>query len=171
MNCNLQRLDGGPRERKDYPGAGRVFSGAGWNVIKVVWGGKWDRLFAKDKSGILLKRMEEVVDGEYQTYKSKNGAYVRQHFSANIRNCWSWSQICRMTKSGIWIAGAMIRIKFLLPMLPLQATEDSLPLFWPRPLRVTAWVRLVKRRILRTSKRSGEGIAQISRPLQYPRDR
>ena len=57
-----------------------VFRGAGWNVIKVIWGGKWDRLLAKDKTGLLLKRMEEVVDGEYQTYKSKDGAYVRQHF-------------------------------------------------------------------------------------------
>ena len=57
-----------------------VFRGAGWNVIKVVWGGQWDRLFAKDKKGLLQKRMQEVVDGEYQTYKSRNGAYVREHF-------------------------------------------------------------------------------------------
>ncbi len=57
-----------------------VFRGAGWNVIKVVWGSQWDRLFAKDKKGLLQKRMQEVVDGEYQTYKSKNGAYVREHF-------------------------------------------------------------------------------------------
>ena len=81
VNCNLQRLDGPVRGNgKIIQELEGVFSGAGWNVIKVVWGGKWDRLFAKDKSGILLKRMEEVVDGEYQTYKSKNGAYVRQHF-------------------------------------------------------------------------------------------
>jgi pyruvate dehydrogenase E1 component len=57
-----------------------VFRGAGWNVIKVIWGRWWDRLLVKDKTGLLLKRMEEVVDGEYQTYKSKDGAYVRQHF-------------------------------------------------------------------------------------------
>ena len=57
-----------------------VFRGAGWNVIKVVWGRHWDRLFAKDKNGLLQKRMEEAVDGDYQNYKSKDGAYVREHF-------------------------------------------------------------------------------------------
>ena len=81
VNCNLQRLDGPVRGNgKIIQELEGVFSGAGWNVIKVVWGGRWDRLFAKDKTGLLLKRMEEVVDGEYQTYKSKSGAYVRQHF-------------------------------------------------------------------------------------------
>ncbi len=81
INCNLQRLDGPVRGNgKIIQELEGVFRGAGWNVIKVVWGGKWDRLFAKDKTGLLLKRMEEVVDGEYQTYKSKNGAYVRQYF-------------------------------------------------------------------------------------------
>jgi pyruvate dehydrogenase E1 component len=81
INCNLQRLDGPVRGNgKIIQELEGVFRGAGWNVIKVVWGRHWDRLFAKDKSGLLLKRMEEVVDGEYQTYKSKDGAYVRQHF-------------------------------------------------------------------------------------------
>jgi pyruvate dehydrogenase E1 component len=81
INCNLQRLDGPVR------GNGKIiqelegdFRGAGWNVIKVVWGGYWDTLFMKDKSGMLLKRMEECVDGEYQAMKSQNGAYVRKHF-------------------------------------------------------------------------------------------
>ncbi|MFA6120371.1 MAG: pyruvate dehydrogenase (acetyl-transferring), homodimeric type [Sideroxydans sp.] len=81
INCNLQRLDGPVRGNgKIIQELEGVFRGAGWNVIKVVWGGKWDRLLAKDKSGLLLKRMEEVVDGEYQTYKSRDGAYVRKHF-------------------------------------------------------------------------------------------
>ncbi|HKB61141.1 MAG TPA: pyruvate dehydrogenase (acetyl-transferring), homodimeric type [Gallionellaceae bacterium] len=81
INCNLQRLDGPVRGNgKIIQELEGVFRGAGWNVIKVVWGGNWDRLLAKDKTGLLLKRMEEVVDGEYQTYKSKDGAYVRQHF-------------------------------------------------------------------------------------------
>ena len=57
-----------------------MFRGAGWNVIKVIWGGKWDELLAKDTDGLLRKRMEEVVDGEYQAYKAKDGAYVRKHF-------------------------------------------------------------------------------------------
>jgi len=81
VNCNLQRLDGPVRGNgKIIQELEGVFRGAGWNVIKLIWGGKWDRLFAKDKSGLLLKRMEEVVDGEYQTYKAKDGAYVRKHF-------------------------------------------------------------------------------------------
>ena len=81
VNCNLQRLDGPVR------GNGKIiqeleahFRGAGWNVIKVIWGSYWDPLFMRDKSGILLKRMEECVDGDYQTFKSKDGAYVRKHF-------------------------------------------------------------------------------------------
>jgi pyruvate dehydrogenase E1 component len=81
VNCNLQRLDGPVRGNgKIIQELEGVFRGAGWNVIKVVWGGQWDRLFAKDKNGLLQKRMQEVVDGEYQTYKSKDGAYVREHF-------------------------------------------------------------------------------------------
>jgi pyruvate dehydrogenase E1 component len=81
INCNLQRLDGPVRGNgKIIQELEGVFRGAGWNVIKIVWGGKWDRLLAKDKTGLLLKRMEEVVDGEYQTYKAKDGAFVRQHF-------------------------------------------------------------------------------------------
>ncbi|TAN79531.1 MAG: pyruvate dehydrogenase (acetyl-transferring), homodimeric type [Gallionella sp.] len=81
VNCNLQRLDGPVRGNgKIIQELEGVFRGAGWNVIKVVWGGRWDRLFAKDKNGLLQKRMLEVVDGEYQTYKSRSGAYVREHF-------------------------------------------------------------------------------------------
>ena len=81
INCNLQRLDGPVR------GNGKIiqelegeFQGAGWNVIKVVWGSKWDALLAKDKTGLLKKRMMECVDGDYQTFKSKDGAYVREKF-------------------------------------------------------------------------------------------
>ena len=81
INCNLQRLDGPVRGNgKIIQELEGVFRGAGWNVIKVIWGRWWDRLLVKDKTGLLLKRMEEVVDGEYQTYKSKDGAYVREHF-------------------------------------------------------------------------------------------
>jgi pyruvate dehydrogenase E1 component len=81
INCNLQRLDGPVRGNgKIIQELESVFRGAGWNVIKVVWGSGWDRLLAKDKTGLLLQRMEECVDGEYQDFKSKNGAYVREHF-------------------------------------------------------------------------------------------
>jgi pyruvate dehydrogenase E1 component len=81
VNCNLQRLDGPVR------GNGKIiqelesdFRGAGWNVIKVIWGRHWDPLLARDKKGILVRRMMECVDGEYQTFKSKDGAYVREYF-------------------------------------------------------------------------------------------
>src|SRR5918911_561024 len=81
VNCNLQRLDGPVRGNgKIIQELEGIFRGAGWNVIKVIWGTGWDRLLAKDTNGILLKRMEEAVDGEYQDFKSKNGAYVREHF-------------------------------------------------------------------------------------------
>jgi len=81
VNCNLQRLDGPVR------GNGKIineleaaFSGAGWNVIKVIWSSDWDSLFARDKTGLLMKRMEECVDGEYQNFKAKGGAYLREVF-------------------------------------------------------------------------------------------
>src|SRR3954466_8290070 len=81
VNCNLQRLDGPVR------GNGKIiqeletnFRGAGWNVIKVIWGNRWDPLLAADREGILVRRMEEALDGDYQTYKSRDGAFVREHF-------------------------------------------------------------------------------------------
>ncbi|HVE51454.1 MAG TPA: pyruvate dehydrogenase (acetyl-transferring), homodimeric type [Casimicrobiaceae bacterium] len=81
INCNLQRLDGPVRGNgKVIQEFESVFRGAGWNVIKVVWGTKWDQLLARDKGGFLHKRMMEAVDGEYQTFKAKDGAYVRKYF-------------------------------------------------------------------------------------------
>jgi len=81
VNCNLQRLDGPVR------GNGKIiqelesdFRGSGWNVLKVIWGSYWDPLLAMDKDGLLQKRMEECVDGEYQNFKAKGGAYTREHF-------------------------------------------------------------------------------------------
>ncbi|MGH9347381.1 MAG: pyruvate dehydrogenase (acetyl-transferring), homodimeric type [Vicinamibacterales bacterium] len=83
INCNLQRLDGPVR------GNGNIiqeleaaFRGAGWNVIKVIWGSEWDALLAKDHDGVLLKRMSEIVDGQWQKYAVESGAYIRQHFWA-----------------------------------------------------------------------------------------
>src|SRR5277367_2043725 len=81
INCNLQRLDGPVRGNKriidELEG---VFRGAGWNVIKVIWGSDWDALFERDHKGLLLKRMEECVDGDYQAFKAKGGAYLRKEF-------------------------------------------------------------------------------------------
>ncbi|MBA2656186.1 MAG: pyruvate dehydrogenase (acetyl-transferring), homodimeric type [Tatlockia sp.] len=81
VNCNLQRLDGPVRGNgKIIQELEGLFLGAGWNVIKVIWGERWDQLFALDKTGIMQKRMEECVDGDYQSYKANDGAYVREHF-------------------------------------------------------------------------------------------
>ncbi len=81
VNCNLQRLDGPVRGNKriidELEG---VFRGAGWNVIKVIWGADWDALFERDHTGLLLRRMEECVDGDFQTYKAKDGAFLRANF-------------------------------------------------------------------------------------------
>ncbi|RTL62324.1 MAG: pyruvate dehydrogenase (acetyl-transferring), homodimeric type [Hyphomicrobiales bacterium] len=107
INCNLQRLDGPVR------GNGKIiqelegdFRGAGWNVIKVIWGSGWDELLARDTHGMLRKRMEECVDGEYQDFKSKNGAYVREHFfgkypeTAAMVADWSDDKIWKLTRGG-----------------------------------------------------------------------
>jgi pyruvate dehydrogenase E1 component len=81
INCNLQRLDGPVRGNGHIiQELEAIFRGAGWNVIKVIWGGDWDPLLAKDKDGLLAKRMGEVVDGQYQKYAVEDGAYLRQHF-------------------------------------------------------------------------------------------
>jgi pyruvate dehydrogenase E1 component len=81
INCNLQRLDGPVRGNgkiiQEFEG---VFRGAGWNVLKVIWGRYWDPLLAEDKEGLLVRRMEEALDGDYQNYKAHGGAYTREHF-------------------------------------------------------------------------------------------
>jgi pyruvate dehydrogenase E1 component len=107
INCNLQRLDGPVRGNgKIVQELEGIFRGAGWNVIKVLWGSGWDQLLAKDASGLLRKRMEECVDGEYQAFKSKNGAYVRQHFFgkypelADMVKDWSDDEIWALRRGG-----------------------------------------------------------------------
>ena len=81
VNCNLQRLDGPVRGNgKIIQELEGIFRGAGWNVIKVIWGSYWDSLLSKDKTGLLIKRMNEAVDGEYQAFKAKGGAFVRENF-------------------------------------------------------------------------------------------
>jgi len=101
VNCNLQRLDGPVR------GNGKIiqeleadFRGAGWNVIKLIWGGYWDPLIARDTDGLLLKLMEETVDGEYQTIKSKDGAYVREHFFGKYPEL--RAMVSNMSDDDIW---------------------------------------------------------------------
>ena len=81
VNCNLQRLDGPVRGNgKIIQEAEATFRGAGWNVIKVVWGSKWDDLLARDVDGVLLDKMNTTPDGEFQKYATESGAYIREHF-------------------------------------------------------------------------------------------
>ena len=101
INCNLQRLDGPVRGNgKIIQELEALFRGAGWNVLKVIWGSGWDPLIAADTTGILLKRMEEAVDGEYQDFKSKNGAYVRQHFFGRYPEL--LDMVARMSDDEVW---------------------------------------------------------------------
>ena len=102
VNCNLQRLDGPVR------GNGKIiqelesdFRGAGWNVIKVIWGSRWDRLLADDVDDRLVRVMEECVDGDYQTFKSRDGAYVREHFFG--RDPVLLDRVSGMTDDEIWL--------------------------------------------------------------------
>jgi len=101
INCNLQRLDGPVR------GNGKIiqelegsFRGSGWNVIKVIWGTYWDQLLAKDKSGLLIKRMNECLDGEYQAFKAKGGSYVREKFFGKYPEL--KELVSAMTDKDIW---------------------------------------------------------------------
>ena len=101
VNCNLQRLDGPVR------GNGKIiqelegdFRGAGWNVIKVIWGSYWDPLLARDKEGRLLRIMEETVDGEYQNYKANDGAFVRKNFFG--RHPKLLEMVAKMSDDDIW---------------------------------------------------------------------
>ena len=101
INCNLQRLDGPVRGNgKIIQELEGIFRGAGWNVIKTIWGSGWDPLIARDSTGLLLKRMEECVDGEYQDFKSKNGAYVREKFFGKYPEL--LDMVAGMTDDEIW---------------------------------------------------------------------
>ena len=101
INCNLQRLDGPVR------GNGKIiqeleshFRGAGWNVIKVIWGSYWDPLLMRDTKGLLARRMDEAVDGEYQAFKAKGGAYTREHFFGKYPEL--KAMVANMTDREIW---------------------------------------------------------------------
>ena len=101
INCNLQRLDGPVRGNgKVIQELEAVFRGAGWNVLKVVWGSYWDHLLAKDHNGALQRLMEETVDGEYQAYKAKGGAYTREHFFGKYPE--TRDMVADMSDEDIW---------------------------------------------------------------------
>jgi pyruvate dehydrogenase E1 component len=107
VNCNLQRLDGPVRgNSKIIQELEGDFRGAGWNVIKLVWGSQWDPLLEKDESGKLRELMMETVDGDYQTFKSRSGAYIREHFfgkypeTAKLVEDWSDAEIWALRRGG-----------------------------------------------------------------------
>ena len=101
VNCNLQRLDGPVRGNgKIIQELEAAFGGAGWNVIKVIWGSRWDPLLAKDNDGLLQRVMEECVDGEYQNFKSKGGDYVRKHFFGRYPE--TDEMVANMSDEDIW---------------------------------------------------------------------
>jgi len=101
VNCNLQRLDGPVRGNgKIIQELEAAFGGAGWNVVKVLWGSRWDPLLAKDDSGKLRQVMEECVDGEYQNFKAKGGAYVRENFFGRYPE--TESMVANMSDDDIW---------------------------------------------------------------------
>ena len=101
VNCNLQRLDGPVRGNgKIIQELEAAFAGAGWNVIKVLWGGRWDPLFAKDTKGLLRRLMDECVDGEYQNFKAKSGAYTRENFFGRYPEL--KAMVANMSDDEIW---------------------------------------------------------------------
>ena len=101
VNCNLQRLDGPVRgNSKIIQELEGSFRGSGWNVIKVIWGSYWDQLLTKDKSGLLIRRMNECVDGEYQAFKAKGGKYVREKFFGKYPEL--RELVSSMTDKDIW---------------------------------------------------------------------
>jgi pyruvate dehydrogenase E1 component len=101
INCNLQRLDGPVRGNgKIIQELEAAFLGAGWNVIKVLWGSRWDPLLARDSQGLLRRVMEECVDGEYQNFKAKGGAYTREHFFGKYPEL--KAMVANMSDEEIW---------------------------------------------------------------------
>ena len=101
INCNLQRLDGPVRGNgKIIQELEAAFGGAGWNVVKVIWGSRWDPLLAKDHTGRLRRVMEECVDGEYQNFKANDGGYVREHFFGRYPE--TAAMVANMSDSDIW---------------------------------------------------------------------
>jgi len=102
VNCNLQRLDGPVRGNgKIIQELEAAFLGAGWNVIKVIWGSRWDPLFARDTRGLLRRLMMECVDGEYQNFKAKGGAYTREHFFGKYPEL--KEMVANMSDDDIWM--------------------------------------------------------------------
>ena len=137
VNCNLQRLDGPVR------GNGKIiqelesfFRGAGWNVIKVVWGREWDDLLAQDADGALVNLMNRTPDGDYQTYKAENGAFIREHFfgrdprTRKMVESWTDEEIWSLSPRRSRLPQDVRRLH-----APPPSTRASPPSSSPRPSR------------------------------------
>ena len=157
VNCNLQRLDGPVRGNgKIIQELEAIFRGAGWNVIKCIWGSDWDSLILNDRDGLLVKRLGEVSDGQYQKYFVESGAYFRQNLfgtaspvAENGRAHLSDDQLRRACASVDTIPSRSTR-----PSAPRSKPPALRPSFLRRPSRATASVKLGKGRTLLTSRRS-----------------
>jgi hypothetical protein len=155
VNCNLQRLDGPVR------GNGKIiqelegeFRGAGWNVIKLLWGSNWDPLLARDKDGALRKIMMDTLDGDYQAFKANDGAFVRKNFFG--RDPRTLEMVAKMSDADVWNLrrGGHDAARSTPPSTAPTATWASPRCCWSRPSRATAWARPAKARTPRTRPRS-----------------
>ena len=155
INCNLQRLDGPVR------GNGQIiqelesaFRGARWNVIKVFWGSEWDPILDRDTEGLLVKRMGELVDGEYQKLVVESGAYVRQHFFGSDPRLLQLVEPFPTTRCAACVSAATTRAKFMPPTKLPWSTRARRRSFWRAPLKVTAWAKPAKARTSPTSRKN-----------------
>ena len=156
INCNLQRLDGPVRGNgKIIQELEAAFLGAGWNVIKVLWGSRWDPLLARDTKGLLRRVMEECVDGEYQNFKAKGGAYTREHFFGKYPGAEGDGR--QHVRRGD-LAPQPRRPRSAQGVRGLRRghgrTRASRPSFSRRPSRASAWARAARARWSPTSRRS-----------------
>jgi pyruvate dehydrogenase E1 component len=141
VNCNLQRLDGPVRGNgKIIQELESAFRGSGWNVIKVIWGSRWDRLLDADRNGILVRRMQEALDGDYQTYGTPSSP--------------PWSPTGPTTRYGTSTAADTIRSRSTLHTRPRSPTRASRPSSSPRRSRATGWARTARARTPAISRRS-----------------
>ena len=155
INCNLQRLDGPVRGNgKIIQELEAAFRGAGWNVIKVIWGSDWDPLLAKDRDGLLVKRMSEVVDGQYQKYVVESGDYIREHFFGKDPRLLEMVKHLSDEQLQKLRAAATIRIRSTRPTRRPSSTRARRPSSSPRRSKATAWAKPAKAATSRTSRRS-----------------
>jgi pyruvate dehydrogenase E1 component len=147
VNCNLQRLDGPVR------GNGRIidelealFPGAGWNVIKLVWGSDWDGLFARDKDGALVKALSTTVDGQFQTFAAKDGRYNREHFFGQNESLAALAQGLTDEQIDRLKRGGHDMVKIFAAYQAAMLEKAVLPSSLPKPKWVMGWGRLAKER-------------------------